>query len=329
MATSTLMPTAVSIAAMVSPVRASARLSTKCQRCSRLADRAGAPRSPSRVLRMLGTSVAEISTQVGRRTRARRCVYSSRPDAVSITTYLNDSMSRVEHPFDLLDGRRRRPRSVSSGAQRTNRSRRWTVEVGLECGGVELVERPDRVGERAFRTHAERAGDVTELQVEVDDHHFTRRELGEPEGEVASTSWSSRRRPSGTVAMMTRPRSSSTVSPVAVEHAASRGSAASRRLLERSPQVGVVDVGSDHVAGAGVQRGLQEVGRRLGHDHHADVGSVVVERGGEGERHAPRACPARWRRLRRRGARAPRSSGTPARPAVPRASTAADRRSGP
>ena len=32
------------------------------------------------------------------------------------------------------------------------------------------------------------------------------------------------------------------------------------------------------------ERRLQEIGRRRGHDHDADVGTVVVERGGEGER---------------------------------------------
>ncbi len=79
------------MAGMVSPVRASARFSTKCQSWY------GCPiwRSAAislRVARTLGTSVAESSTTSVANSSAARA-FSSRPDAVSMTTYRNDLMS--------------------------------------------------------------------------------------------------------------------------------------------------------------------------------------------------------------------------------------------
>ena len=90
-ATSTLTPTALSIELMVNPVRASARLSTKCHCC------AGRPMTLSastslRVLRTLGTSVAESNTMSVVCSSAVR-VASSRPEGVSMSTYLKDSTS--------------------------------------------------------------------------------------------------------------------------------------------------------------------------------------------------------------------------------------------
>ena len=90
-ATSTLMPTVRSMAGIVSPVFTSARLSTKCQTCWGLPITRSASISFT-VARMLGTSVAEMSSRSVACSSAVR-VYSSRPEAVSITTYLNDSAS--------------------------------------------------------------------------------------------------------------------------------------------------------------------------------------------------------------------------------------------
>ena len=87
--------------------------------------------------------------------------------------------------------------------------------------------------------------------------------------------------PFGHIDRMTRV--ASTVSSLGVECAASRPGGV-EDALERIPELVVRRAGSDHVAGAGVQRGLQEIVRRLGHDHGADVRSIVVDRGGELER---------------------------------------------
>ena len=70
-------------------------------------------------------------------------------------------------------------------------------EVGLEAGGVERVERAQRVGEREVGTQPERAGDVAELHVEVDDDHLARRDLGQRRVRGWWRSWSCRHRPWG------------------------------------------------------------------------------------------------------------------------------------
>ena len=70
------------------------------------------------VARMLGTSVAEMSSRSVACSSAAS-VYSSRPDAVSITTYLNDSVSSVERPRSICSVVMSSASVGVSGAQRT------------------------------------------------------------------------------------------------------------------------------------------------------------------------------------------------------------------
>ena len=128
-ATSTLMPTVRSMAGMVSPVRASARLSTKCQRCWGLPITCSASISFT-VARMLGTSVAETEQQVGRVLERRQRV-------------LVEPRRGVDH--DVLERLGEQPSTCSicstvmssasvgvAGAHRTNRSScGWMVRCAL------------------------------------------------------------------------------------------------------------------------------------------------------------------------------------------------------